>query len=223
MDMTSSNPHLLLVESEASLLSFCLLPMLTQQGWHVQQCAAALLTQRDYLQADLIITDVTTPSTLTSWLKCKMLPILVVNADTSTTTKVAFLDAGAKDYLSTPFAKAEFLARLRALLRTTKPTHVLQRDDFCLDLLNQTVKYQGRLVTLTQREFYLLHYLLSHPNKICPRTELLTRVWGQHAKRVVTRTIDAHVNQLRNKLGVDYFHCARGVGYGYRPPLSEDT
>ena len=221
--MTTSNPHLLLVESEASLLSFYLHPMLTQQGWHVQQCAAALLTQRDCLQADLIITDVATPSTLTSWLKCKMLPILVLNTDPRTATKVAFLDAGAKDYLSTPFAKAEFLARLRALLRATKPTHVLQRDDFYLDPLNQTVKYQDRLVTLTQREFYLLHYLLSHPNKICSRTELLTRVWGLHAKRVVTRTIDVHVNQLRNKLGIDHFHCARGVGYSYRSSISEDT
>ncbi|EHH1078924.1 response regulator transcription factor [Vibrio parahaemolyticus] len=174
------------------------------------------LTCKQWQQADIVITNISTPSHLPAWLKFKSLPILVLCSDSEVATKIAFLNAGAKDCLSIPFAKEEFFARVRALMRTVSPPRILQQDDIQLDITHKNVTVKGQFISMTHREFDLLCYLLSHPNKICHREELLYRVWGKLSLSLETRTVDTHINQLRKKLGVERFRNVHGVGYGYQ-------
>lgn len=170
-------------------------------------------------QADVVATGVSTPSSLPIWLEYNTLPILVLCSDASVTTKVAFLNAGAKDCLRIPFTKDELLARLRALRRSTTPRpSFLQQDGIQLNTIQKKAWVNGHYIPMTPREFDLPYYLLSQPNKICHREELLNRVWGKWSNTLETRTIDTHINQLRNKLGFERFRNVHRVGYGYKSP-----
>lgn len=145
-------------------------------------------------------------------------PILMLTARDTVEDKVQGLDAGADDYLTKPFVFAELLARLRALLRRggdARPSK-LQVADLVLDPATHSVTRGGQPITLTQREFALLEYLMRNTGRVCTRTSITEKVWD-YSFDSGTNVIDVYVTYLRKKIDADrapkLIHTVRGVGY----------
>jgi DNA-binding response OmpR family regulator len=151
----------------------------------------------------------------------KTVPVLILTARDAVEDRVIGLDAGADDYLVKPFAFAELLARLRVLLRRGRGERetVLRADDLEMDLLQRRVARGGVEITLTQREFELLEYLLRHKNATVTRDMLGREVWKEPG-HALTNVIDVYINLLRRKIeGADkqpLIQTVRGVGYSLR-------
>jgi heavy metal response regulator len=145
-------------------------------------------------------------------------PVLLLTARDAVEDKVQGLDAGADDYLTKPFAFAELLARVRALLRRGTPgrTPVLQVADLVMDPATRTVKRGGEAISLTNREFALLEYFLRNPGRVLTRTMIAEHVWD-YSFDAGTNVIDVYVNYLRKKIDAGrepkLIHTVRGVGY----------
>jgi DNA-binding response OmpR family regulator len=145
-------------------------------------------------------------------------PILILTARDAVKDRVRGLDAGANDYLVKPFAFAEFLARLRALLRRDLASLelVLRAADLELDLLGRRATRAGAELELTRREFELLEYLLRHKNEVVTRDMIALDVWKERTG-AMTRIIDVYINALRNKVDrigpTALIQTVRGVGY----------
>jgi DNA-binding response OmpR family regulator len=159
-----------------------------------------------------------------------LVPVIVISAREGEYDKVAALRLGADDYVTKPFALAELLARIDAVLRRTHqavatpvPTphgDRLQFDDVALDLAQRVVLRAGAEVKLTHLEFELLVFFLRHPSQVFSRQQLFNLVWGQSAGSV--RTVDNFVGQLRKRFEADpeqprHFITVRGSGYRFDP------
>ena len=149
-------------------------------------------------------------------------PVLVLTARDAVEDRVAGLDGGADDYLVKPFAFAELLARLRVLLRRERAAEtVLRAEDLEVDLVRRRVTRGGAEVSLTQREFELLEYLLRHKNATVTRDMLGRDVWREPG-HALTNVIDVFVTLLRRKVerpGLPpLIHTVRGLGYSLREP-----
>ncbi len=148
-------------------------------------------------------------------------PILILTARDTVDDRVGGLDGGADDYLVKPFAFAELLARLRALLRrdVTGRELFLRAVDLEMDLLARRVVRDGVEVELTRREFELLEYLLRHKNATVTREMIGRDVWKE-TTGIPTNVIDVYITQLRKKidrpLGRQLIQTIRGVGYVLR-------
>jgi DNA-binding response OmpR family regulator len=148
-------------------------------------------------------------------------PVLILTARDTIDDRVTGLDAGADDYLVKPFAFAELLARLRALLRRDVPARelVLHADDVEVDLLGRRATRGGVELDLTKREFELLEYLLANKNTIVTREMIARDVWKDPAG-LLTNSIDVYVTMLRKKVeraGTrQLIQTVRGVGYVVR-------
>jgi DNA-binding response OmpR family regulator len=148
-------------------------------------------------------------------------PILILSARDSVEDRVAGLDAGANDYLVKPFAFAELLARLRALLRRDLPGRplVFKADDLEMDLLDRRVTRSGDELELTGREYELLEYLLRHKNEVVTRDMIALDVWKERTG-AMSRIIDVYINALRKKVDrigrTALIQTVRGVGYTLR-------
>lgn len=148
-------------------------------------------------------------------------PVLILTARDSIDDRVAGLDAGADDYLVKPFAHAELLARLRALLRRAqgRQEHLLRCGSLEVDLLARRVVRQGVEIELSQREFELLEYLVRHKNSNVTREMLARDVWKEPFGPM-TNAIDVCVNGLRKKVELPgaepLILTVRGVGYAVR-------
>lgn len=144
-------------------------------------------------------------------------PVLMLTARDSIEDRVAGLEGGADDYLVKPFAFAELLARLRALLRRPeKRIDSLQLGELEIDLLHRRVSFEERRIDLSRTEFDLLYCLASRRGEILGRQILLEEVWGYRFDPG-TNVVDVHVNRLRRKLEAnsvgDLVRTVRGVGY----------
>jgi DNA-binding response OmpR family regulator len=148
-------------------------------------------------------------------------PVLILTARDTVENRVTGLDTGADDYLVKPFAFAELLARLRALLRRGVSGHelFLRAGDQEMDLLARRVVRGGIELDLTKREFELLEYLLRHKDATVTREMIAREVW-KDADGMLTNTIDVYVNLHRKKVersgGKQLIHTVRGVGYALR-------
>jgi two-component system response regulator MprA len=142
------------------------------------------------------------------------LPILLLTARDAVDDRVAGLDAGADDYVVKPFAPAELLARVRALLRRGhEPSHVLAHGDLALDLRSRTARRGGRELGLSAREADLLELLLRNARQVVPRELALERVWGGGAAASLN-VVDRYVSYLRRKLGdPPLIETVRGTGF----------
>jgi DNA-binding response OmpR family regulator len=150
-------------------------------------------------------------------------PVLILTARDAIGDRVAGLDQGADDYVVKPFAHAELLARLRALLRRCQsgPETQLRCADVAMDLLARRVVRRDRAIELSQREFDLLEYLLRNKNAHVTRHMLARDVWKE-PQGVWTNVIEVCINSLRKKIDVPgtdpLIHTVRGVGYCVRDP-----
>jgi len=148
-------------------------------------------------------------------------PILVLTARDTVEDKVEGLDAGADDYLVKPFAFAELVARLRALLRRNLPSRemVLKAGDLEVDLLARRVVRDGEVIDLSSREFELLEYLMRHANATVTRDMIARDVWKEPGG-VLTNVIDVYIKALRKKIENpdrrQLLQTVRGVGYVLR-------
>ena len=147
------------------------------------------------------------------------LPIIMLTARGEETERVRGLATGADDYIVKPFSVPELLARIRALLRRTKPERVagiLEAGDIELDREKKRVARAGRDITLGPTEFRLLEFLMENPGRVFTREQLLDRVWGRDVY-IDERTVDVHVGRLRKALNrgraIDPIRTVRGAGY----------
>ena len=148
------------------------------------------------------------------------LPVLVLTARDAVEDRVLGLETGADDYLVKPFAFAELLARVRALLRRGRPDEALRvrLGDLELDPVARTVRRADRPIELTAREFELLAYLLHHQGQLVSREMLARDVWKEPSRGTpIDNVIDVHIARLRKKIddgaGPRLIHTIRGVGF----------
>lgn len=145
-------------------------------------------------------------------------PILMLTARDTVEQRVTGLDAGADDYLTKPFAFAELLARLRALLRREPlgQNTVLRVADLELDTATRTVTRAGRPIALTYKEYSLLEYLMRRANRVLTRSMIAEHVWDYDFD-TLTNVIDVHIRALRRKIDDPFpqklIHTVRGAGY----------
>jgi two-component system OmpR family response regulator len=149
-------------------------------------------------------------------------PVLVLTAKGGIADRVDGLDAGADDYLLKPFAMAELVARLNALLRRPPISELTTRievGDIALDILRREVTRAGRAIHLQPREFALLEQLMRNAGKVVTRTMFLEGVWGFHFDPQ-TNIVESHLSRMRSKLregfGDDPIETIRGAGYRMR-------
>ena len=150
-------------------------------------------------------------------------PVLVLTARDSLNDRVVGLDAGADDYLIKPFAFAELLARIRALVRRGRVTETprLLVGDLEMDLVTRKVTRAGQPVELTVREFELLEFLMRYHGQVVSRETLARDVWKETARTTpLDNVIDVHIARLRRKVDLDQslklIHTVRGVGFMLR-------
>ena len=147
-------------------------------------------------------------------------PVLALTARDSLQDRVLGLDMGADDYMVKPFAFAEVVARIRALVRRGRAAEIprLSVGDLELDLITRKVSRRGSLVDLTAREFELLEYLLRHQGQVVSRESLARDVWKETARTTpLDNVIDVHIARLRRKIDTEQreklIHTVRGVGF----------
>lgn len=145
-------------------------------------------------------------------------PILMLTALSGTEHRVRGLDSGADDYLVKPFAYQELLARVRALLRRTRPPERLRFADVILELSTRSAWRGERRLALTATEFELLEHLLRHPRQVLSREQLMASVWRDEPDN--DNVVAVYIGYLRQKLEQDgeprLLHTVRGAGYALR-------
>jgi two-component system phosphate regulon response regulator PhoB len=221
-------PHLLIVEDEDAL-TVLLEYHLEKEGYRTSRAAdgdeALLKIEED--APDLIVLDWMLPKVsgieicrrVRSKPRTRDIPIIMLTARSEESDKIRGLDTGADDYLVKPFAMAELTARVRALLRRSRPgltDELLTHGDIVLDRAAHRVRRGDREVKLGPTEFRLLDYFLQHPGRVFSRERLLDAVWGAGVY-VDLRTVDVHVGRLRKALNHggegDAIRTVRSAGY----------
>jgi DNA-binding response OmpR family regulator len=179
----------------------------------------------DSYDYDLIILDLMLPGIGGAELlrrirrKNQQVPILILTAQDATEEKVRNFEAGADDYLTKPFAFAELVIRVKALLRRgpVNRSSVLRVGDLEVDRLSQHVRRAGRKIELTPKEYALLEYLAANPGRVFSRTMIIEHVWDQSFEGL-TNIVDVYVRHLRSKVDDPFptklIRTVRGVGYG---------
>ena len=154
--------------------------------------------------------------------RTKAIPIIMLTARADERDKIAGLEDGADDYLTKPFSPKELVARIKAVLRRRAPEltdDAVEISDLRLDPTAHRVTGGGRKIELGPTEFRLLHFFMTHPDRIYSRAQLLDEVWGDHVF-VEERTVDVHIRRLRQALSVSghdrLVETVRGSGYGLR-------
>jgi two-component system, OmpR family, copper resistance phosphate regulon response regulator CusR len=144
--------------------------------------------------------------------------VLVLTARDATEVKVQNFEAGADDYLTKPFAFAELLVRVKALLRRppTERVHCLHVADLEIDRLTQQVRRAGKRIDLTSKEYALLEYLVANAGRVLSRTMIVEHVWDESFENL-TNIVDVYVKHLRTKVddpfSIKLIRTVRGVGY----------
>lgn len=221
---------ILIVDDEAAIRQMVCLA-LTQAGY---QCLEAADTQEAQARIvaelpDLILLDWMLPKIsgvdyarqLRREKLAQHIPVIMLTARTEEEDKVRGLDSGVDDYITKPFSTRELIARIKALLRRTSPhaTEVtVEADGLSLDPVTHRVMAQGTSLELGPTEFRLLHFFMTHPERVHSRERLLNGVWGENIY-VEERTVDVHIRRLRKALSASghdrLVQTVRGAGYRF--------
>lgn len=147
----------------------------------------------------------------------RQIPVIMLTAKSTEYDKVIGLDSGADDYIAKPFGMMELISRIKAVLRRTESTEIMNEYTFAgvkLNVKSHTVTVMGKPTELTLKEFELLKFLLKNQGAVLTRDMLLENIWGYDFGGE-TRTVDVHIRTLRQKLGTEgsIIETVRGVGY----------
>lgn len=156
-------------------------------------------------------------------------PVILLTAKSQPEDKVTGLEIGADDYVTKPFGLPELMARVRAVLRRTKPeeepaAEIFSFGDLTVDFRRYVIQRDGREFPLSRFESEILRYLVTHKNEVVTRRDLLTKVWG-YVNLPTTRTVDNHIARLRKKVEDTpeeprYILTVHGIGYRFVTPAS---
>jgi two-component system phosphate regulon response regulator PhoB len=220
--------RLLVVEDESAIAELISLN-LRHAGYEVTLAANAEQAQAeiDQVLPDLVVLDWMLPGTsglalAKRWRadpRTRELPLIMLTARADEMDRVAGLDAGADDYLVKPFSTHELMARIRAVLRRKAPEALdsaVELGPLRLDPATRRVSCGEQEVKIGPTEFRLLHFFMTHPERVHSRSQLLDRVWGDHVF-IEERTVDVHVKRLREVLApvkcAGMIETVRGAGY----------
>lgn len=219
-------PRVLIVEDEPAIAELMAVN-LRHNGFQPIWAMDAVTAQKelDEILPDVILLDWMLPgesglSLAKKWrasARSQAVPILMITARGDEADRVAGLETGADDYIVKPFSPRELLARIRAVLRRRAPEQsagVVTIGDLTLDADTYRVSWQQQALKVGPTEFKLLQYLMSHPERVHSRGQLLDKVWGDHVF-IEERTVDVHVKRLRESLGdaSGLIETVRGAGY----------
>lgn len=221
---------ILLVEDEPAIQELIAVN-LTRAGHHVVRVADAESAQKVVREAlpDLILLDWMLPGVpgielarrLRADERTRAIPIIMLTARGEEQDKISGLDAGADDYVTKPFSPRELVARIKAVLRRRAPQTTedpVALGGLRLDPTTHRVSAGEQALSLGPTEFRLLHFLMTHPERVHSRTQLLDQVWGDHVF-VEERTVDVHIRRLRAALEPSgherLVQTVRGSGYRF--------
>jgi DNA-binding response OmpR family regulator len=217
-------PNILVVDDESSIIELARL-YLEREGYHVEGVynGREALEKQSGASFDLIVLDLMLPD-IDGFEICRQIraksdiPILMLTARKEDVDKIVGLELGADDYLTKPFNPREFVARVKAILRRyqggASPAEIVEIGGIRIDLSRHEVTAKDRPVPMRTKEFALLATFARNPGIVFSREKLLESVWGYDFYGE-TRTVDVHVNHLREKLegsGVQ-IETVRGIGY----------
>ncbi|MFC3627479.1 phosphate regulon transcriptional regulator PhoB [Vogesella amnigena] len=222
--------NILLVEDEPAIQELIAFN-LVQAGHHVLRASTAevALTLVKNALPDLVLLDWMLPGAsgveiarkLRADERTRQIPIIMLTARSDEQDKVQGLEAGADDYITKPFSPRELLARIKAVLRRRAPQmtdDAVEVKGLRLDPVTHRVQGNGDTIDLGPTEFRLLHFFMTHAERVHSRTQLLDQVWGDHVF-VEERTVDVHIRRLRSALeptGHDaLIQTVRGTGYRF--------
>jgi len=217
--------RIILIEDERDLAA-ALKKGLVEQGYTVDAASDGEegLYMAENFPADVIVLDLLLPKmdglALLSRVRRKGIqtPVLLLTARDALSDKIKGLDAGADDYLTKPFAFAELLARIRALLRrkTEVKESVIRIADLQIDTASHEARRAGRAIPLSAREFAILQYLAYHSHAVVTRTRLIEHIYPE-GYEWDSNIVDVYINRLRNKIDKGFakklIHTVRGTGY----------
>ncbi len=217
-------PNILIVDDEPNIIELARL-YLEREGFKVEGVSTGkdALTRQETGKPDLIILDLMLPD-IDGFDVCRKIraksnvPILMLTARKEDVDKIVGLELGADDYLTKPFNPRELVARVKAILRRnqspTKPSSTLSLGKLTIDTARHEVTNNGKPVSLRTKEFALLVTMAQNPGIVFSREKLLEIVWG-YDYYGETRTVDVHINHLRDKIaGSDVdIETLRGSGY----------
>lgn len=149
------------------------------------------------------------------------IPVIMLTAKGQEADKISGLDAGADDYITKPFSPRELIARIKAVLRRTAPhteSETIEVENLVIDTASHRIMVNDKSLELGPTEYRLLHFFMTHPERVYSRSQLLDRVWGSNVY-VEERTVDVHIRRLRKALtpyGHDrYVQTVRSAGYRF--------
>ena len=215
-----SHPLVLIVEDEKQIRRF-VRAALEEEECSVCEAGTSAqgLLEAGSRKPDLVLLDLGLPDgngvdfirELRAW---SAVPILVLSARSNEKDKIEALDVGADDYLTKPFDLPELLARLRAIVRRAsgEASPTLEHAGVLLEPAAKRVSFNGQPVTLSAREYSLLHDMLRHKNQIRTRAQLEESLyaWGEETG---SNTVEVFIHHLRKKFGADFIRTIRGLGY----------
>jgi len=230
--MQTSRGKILIVDDESAIRQMVCLA-LTQAGYRCIEAADTNEAQTKIIAEppDLILLDWMLPGIsgveyarrLRREKLTQNLPVIMLTARTEEEDKVRGFDSGADDYITKPFSTRELLARIKALLRRAAPLAAdtpVEVEGLALDPITHRVSASGQSLPLGPTEFRLLHFFMTHPERVHSRERLLNGVWGDNVY-VEERTVDVHIRRLRKALtasGHDrLIQTVRGAGYRFSP------
>jgi two-component system phosphate regulon response regulator PhoB len=223
-------PVVLVVEDEPSIQELIAVG-LTRSGHSVQRAANAEEAYRavsevlpDVILLDWMLPDASGPSItrkLRSESRTKEVPIIMLTARAGDDDKVEGLASGADDYVTKPFSPRELEARIQAVLRRRAPqltSETVEIEGLAINPATRSVIGSGKSLRMGPTEFELLHFFMTHTDRVYSRTQILDQVWGDHVF-IEERTVDVHIRRLRDALSPSghetLVETVRGAGYRF--------